>query len=146
MLARPDTVAYRAGKFVSRNRAIVMTAALSAAGLFASGLAVAWQAGVAESRRQEAKKRFTDLRHLATSFVTELDKELERLPGSTPARELRGGTTQADDIGAPHRSAPARRIECESEEAGRSRGSPRSGRGRGVRDEASSGRLRRLSG
>jgi non-specific serine/threonine protein kinase/serine/threonine-protein kinase len=88
VLARPDTLAYRAGKLLSRNKGIAITAALSAIAVFVSGVVIAWQSGVAESRRQEAKKRFSDLRHLATSFVTELDKELERLPGSTPAREL----------------------------------------------------------
>jgi eukaryotic-like serine/threonine-protein kinase len=86
--ARPDTITYRVRKFVGRNKAIVVAAAVGILTLFAAGVAVAWQAGVAESRRQEAQKRFGDLRSLATAFVTELDKELERLPGSTPAREM----------------------------------------------------------
>jgi eukaryotic-like serine/threonine-protein kinase len=88
VLARPDTMTYRARKFVSRHKGVVIAASLAAITLFVSGVGFAWQAGVAESRRQEASKRFRDLRELATSFVTELDKELERLPGSTPAREL----------------------------------------------------------
>jgi eukaryotic-like serine/threonine-protein kinase len=88
VLARPDNLSYRAGKFISRHKAVVITATLSAIGMFGSGIVIAWQAGVAETRRQEAKRRFGDLRQLATSFITELDKELERLPGSTPAREL----------------------------------------------------------
>jgi non-specific serine/threonine protein kinase/serine/threonine-protein kinase len=88
VLARPDTIAYRAGKFFGRNKAVVITAALSAIGMFGSGIAIAWQAGVAESRRQEATKRFNDLRQLTTALVTEIDKELERLSGSTHAREL----------------------------------------------------------
>jgi eukaryotic-like serine/threonine-protein kinase len=88
VLARPDTLTYRAKKFAVRNRGIVITAAVSALTVFGSGVLLAWQAGIAESRRQETQRRFADFRQLATSFVGELDKELERLPGSTPAREL----------------------------------------------------------
>ena len=61
---------------------------LALLGFFAGGLAAAWQRGVAISKEQEARKRFGDIRELANSFLGELDDELERLPGSTTAREM----------------------------------------------------------
>ncbi|HYP09769.1 MAG TPA: serine/threonine-protein kinase [Bryobacteraceae bacterium] len=88
VLARGDTVAYRASKFFQRNRTLVLAASLAAIGLFVGGLAAAWQRGVAISKEQEARKRFSDIRELANSFLGELDTELERLPGSTTAREI----------------------------------------------------------
>ena len=88
VLARGDTWSYRAAKFFRRNRAFVLAAALAFLGFFAGGLAAAWQRGVAISKEQEARKRFGDIRELANSFLGELDDELERLPGSTTAREM----------------------------------------------------------
>jgi non-specific serine/threonine protein kinase/serine/threonine-protein kinase len=86
--ARGDTWGYRAAKFFQRNRALVLAGALALLGLFAGGLAAAWQRGVAISKEQEARKRFGDIRELANSFLGELDDELERLPGATTAREM----------------------------------------------------------
>ena len=86
--ARGDTLGYRTGKFVQRNRTSVLAATLALFGLFAGGVAAAWQRGVAISKEQEARKRFGDVRELANSFLGELDDELERLPGSTTAREM----------------------------------------------------------
>jgi non-specific serine/threonine protein kinase/serine/threonine-protein kinase len=88
VLARNDTIAYRAAKFVKRNRVLVFAAFLAFFGVFAGGLAAAWQRGVAISKEQEARKRFGDIRELANAFLGELDQELERLPGSTTAREM----------------------------------------------------------
>jgi eukaryotic-like serine/threonine-protein kinase len=56
--ARGDTVTYRALKFFQRNRVSVLAATLAAFGLFAGGLAAAWQRGVAISKEKEARKRF----------------------------------------------------------------------------------------
>jgi eukaryotic-like serine/threonine-protein kinase len=86
--ARGDTWSYRAAKYFQRNRALVVAAALALLGLFGGGLAAAWQRGVAISKEQEAQKRYGDIRELANSFLGELDDELERLPGSTTAREM----------------------------------------------------------
>ena len=86
--ARGDTARYRASKFFQRNKVNVFAASLALFGLFAGGLAAAWQHGVARSKEQEARKRFGDIRELANAFLVELDNELERLPGSTAAREI----------------------------------------------------------
>ena len=86
--AHGDSLGYRARKFLQRNRVLVLAASLALFGLFAGGIAAAWQRGVAISKEQEARKRFGDIRELANSFLGELDTELERLPGSTTAREM----------------------------------------------------------
>ncbi len=86
--AQSDTLGYRAIKFFQRNRVPVLAASLAFFGLLAGGLTAAWQRGVAISKEEEARKRFSDIRELANSFLGELDDELERLPGSTTAREM----------------------------------------------------------
>lgn len=77
--ARPDAVAYRAAKFVRRNRwsiaaGTVIVAALSV-GLY-----------VANRERRIAENRFRQLRQLS-SKVFDLDKAIRNLPGSTQARQ-----------------------------------------------------------
>lgn len=76
--ARPDTVTYRANKFVRRNRLAVATAALIFASL-AGGLSVV------NHERVIAQQRFEQLRQLADK-VFELDEAIRDLPGSTAAR------------------------------------------------------------
>lgn len=100
--ARPDTLRYRAGKFVARNKAGTAAAALALLSL-AGGLAGAlWQARVAreERRRAEAEaviareqrgraeRRFAEVRRLANSFLFEFHDAIENLPGATAARQL----------------------------------------------------------
>ena len=43
---------------------------------------------MAEAQRARAERRFDDVRKLATSFLFEFHAAIEKLPGSTPAREL----------------------------------------------------------
>ncbi len=86
--ARPDTLGYRAGKFVARNRMTVIAAGLIALTLIAGGVATLWQARVAHAERERAERRFADVRGLANSFLTEISPLIENLPGSTPARRL----------------------------------------------------------
>jgi len=77
--ARPDTVTYRASRFLRRNRLVVTVAALGLAGVMA-GIGIS----VTESRR--AQRRFDDLRHLAHFLIFEAYSGLEQLPGSTKLR------------------------------------------------------------
>jgi len=83
-------------------RAVI--AVLIALTLAAGGTAyVAWQAQTAatqerdrardakqeaEQERDKAKRRFNDVRMLANSFIFEIHEKIEKLAGSTPAREL----------------------------------------------------------
>ena len=56
ILARPDTVGYRAGKFVRRHRAAVAAAAVVALALAGGVFATARQARIAERRFDEARR------------------------------------------------------------------------------------------
>ncbi|MGA7991996.1 MAG: serine/threonine-protein kinase, partial [Thermoanaerobaculia bacterium] len=86
VLARGDSVSYRAGKFLRRHRAGTAAAAavfLSLAG--GTGVAV-WQAGRARESAAVAKKHFDEVRSLARAVLFELHDEIAPLPGSTKAR------------------------------------------------------------
>ncbi len=79
VLARPQTVAYRAGKFVRRHW--VATAATAIA-LGAIGAGVV---GTIQAKRV-AERRFQDVRSIAGYMLTDLDDQVAMLPGSTPVR------------------------------------------------------------
>lgn len=86
--ARPNTFGYLAGKFLARNRLAVAAGALVVISLI-TGLAFAlWQANVARSERDRAEKRFQDVRQLSNSLLFDIAPKIERLQGSTEAREL----------------------------------------------------------
>jgi non-specific serine/threonine protein kinase/serine/threonine-protein kinase len=100
--ARPDTFAYRAGKFVRRHRVGVASAAVVALSVAGGITATLWQAHVARRERARAERRFQDVRHLASAFLFEFHDAVERLPGSTPARQLvvRKGLEYLDRLAA----------------------------------------------
>ena len=76
--ARPDTVSYRAGKFLRRNRSYVTAAIIVAAALGGGIVATEHQA-------RRAERRFDDVHQLAKAFLVDVNA---RLPGaSTAARE-----------------------------------------------------------
>jgi tetratricopeptide (TPR) repeat protein len=79
--ARPDSLAYRAGKFMQRNRVAVALATVALLAVLAgSGVAI-YQASIAE-------RRFQDVRKMAHTFVFDIHDEVARLDGSTKAREM----------------------------------------------------------
>ena len=88
VLARPDTVAYRARKFVARHRAGVVlgVAALVLVGVASTSAVVA--ARRAERERARAEKRFAEVRELANAFLFDFHDKIANLAGSTPAREM----------------------------------------------------------
>jgi serine/threonine protein kinase/tetratricopeptide (TPR) repeat protein len=95
VLARPDSLGYRASRFVRRNRLIVgATVALLlalAAGLGATTVLYlqAERARRAErAERQVAERRFDNVRSLATRFIFDVHAAIEPLQGSLPARHL----------------------------------------------------------
>jgi non-specific serine/threonine protein kinase/serine/threonine-protein kinase len=85
--ARPDTMSYRAGKFVSRHKLGVGAAALVLLTLIGGIMTIAWQARIARAERARAERRFNDVRKLANSFIFEIHDNIVDLPGSTRARE-----------------------------------------------------------
>lgn len=88
VIARPDTLRYRASKFVHRNRGLVAAAVAVGLSLVGGLVATAWQARVARRERALAQQRFEDVRVLARSFLFEFNDAIEKLPGSTEARQL----------------------------------------------------------
>ncbi|MBP9664295.1 MAG: protein kinase [Pyrinomonadaceae bacterium] len=85
--ARPDTLVYRAGKFVRRNRYAAIAAALVLIAIIAGAIATLWQARVAHAERLRAESRFNDVRKLANSYIFDVYPEIENLEGSLKARE-----------------------------------------------------------
>jgi tetratricopeptide (TPR) repeat protein len=88
VIARQDTLRYRATKFVGRHRLGVVASALLTASLVGGMVATSRQARIARAERARAEKRFDDLRKLANDFLFEFHDAIANLPGSTPAREL----------------------------------------------------------
>ena len=56
VLARKDTIAYRAGKFIKRHRGMVAAASVVAVLLIAGGATIAWQAKIASDARERETK------------------------------------------------------------------------------------------
>jgi eukaryotic-like serine/threonine-protein kinase len=86
VIARQDSLRYRAGKFVKRNLAAVVAAVagfLALSGGFGMAL---WQANVARQERWRAERMFNDVRDLANTFIFEIERDIAKLPGSTDAR------------------------------------------------------------
>jgi serine/threonine protein kinase/Tfp pilus assembly protein PilF len=81
VIARKDTLAYRASKFIRRHKAGALAALL---------ILITLIGGVAATMQQRAKaeRRFNEVRQLANSFLFEFHDAIADLPGSTPAREL----------------------------------------------------------
>lgn len=87
--------AYRAEKFVRRNRMSIAAGSLLAITLL-GGIATTIrqariarsQAEIARSERAKAEKRFSDVRELANSLIFEIHDSIQGLPGATPSRKL----------------------------------------------------------
>lgn len=78
--ARPDTLAYRTGKFLHRNRWPVTAGLLVAASLLAGTVV-----SVREARA--ARNRFNQLRGFAQTILVDLDGQLSDIPGTGRARQ-----------------------------------------------------------
>ncbi|HYT74912.1 MAG TPA: serine/threonine-protein kinase [Vicinamibacterales bacterium] len=113
VLASPDSIRYRAGKFVRRHRVAVVAAAAVALALIAGVGATVWQARVAERERMRAQRQFNAVRGLAQSVLGELHDAVQKLPGSTVAQEilLRRGTEYLDALSAEVKNDDALRRE-----------------------------------
>jgi len=99
--ARPDTVGYRAAKFVRRNRTVVTLTATAIAlviGSLSAGLYVA------NRERRIAERRFAEVRQLSNKFIA-LDNDIRGLPGSTQVR-MRIVTDSLQYLSSLSRGAP----------------------------------------
>jgi serine/threonine protein kinase/tetratricopeptide (TPR) repeat protein len=88
VMASPDTLGYRAGKFVQRNKIAVLAAAVVVITLLTATVVTTWQARVARMERDKAQRRFGEVRKLANAVLFKYHDGIERLPGSTPVREM----------------------------------------------------------
>jgi eukaryotic-like serine/threonine-protein kinase len=78
--ARAGSFAYRAGKFLKRNRRIMAAAALLSIAVAGGVIATAYQA-------RRAERRFAQVRSLANTFVFDFHDQIADLPGSTSVRK-----------------------------------------------------------
>ncbi len=86
--ARPNTFFYRASKFYARNKTASIVGLFLALSLILGIIATTWQAVIARQERDRAEKRFQDVRQLSNSLLFEITPKIERLEGSTEAREV----------------------------------------------------------
>ena len=94
VIAHKDTMAYRATKFVKRQKLAVAAALLIVGTLIA--------AVVLTTRQQRrAERRFNDVRQLSNALLFEIAPKMERLEGSTEAREalVRRAREYLDSLG-----------------------------------------------
>lgn len=88
ILARKDSISYRAGKFIRRNRLVLAAASIVVASLV-GGIVIA----VSQARR--AERRLTQMVELANRSLFDVHSAIERLPGATEARREIVKTTVA---------------------------------------------------
>jgi len=86
--ARPETLGYRASKFVQRNKVAVIASLLVFLSLVTGIVVAAWQARRADEQRILAERRFTEVRSLANNVVFKYHDEIAKLDGSTAVREM----------------------------------------------------------
>jgi eukaryotic-like serine/threonine-protein kinase len=107
VLARRDTLAYRADKFVRRNTAASIAAALVVLSLVGGIVATSWQArrareqeAIAIAEKARAERRFNEVRQLARSVLFDYHDAIEQLSGATAIRErlVRDGLAYLDSL------------------------------------------------
>jgi tetratricopeptide (TPR) repeat protein len=106
VLARKNTTAYVARKFLQRHKLGVAAAALVLLTLAAGLASTLWESHV-------AARRFEDVRRLAHTFLFDVHDAIQDLPGSTAARALiaKTGTEYLDRLAADSRGDPALALE-----------------------------------
>jgi serine/threonine protein kinase len=85
--AQKDSFTYRATKFVKRNRIAIFAALLIFLTVIGGVIATIWQARRAEANQVRAEKRFSDVRGLSNALLNDIAPKIERLEGSTEARQ-----------------------------------------------------------
>lgn len=107
VLARGDTLTYRARKFVARNRTGVVFASMLALALIGGSITTAWQAREARMERDRATRWFQGGRRLANAFLIEHDA-LASIPGGTGLREklMTDALRYLDALAAEARGVP----------------------------------------
>jgi tetratricopeptide (TPR) repeat protein len=86
--AAPQSVAYRARRFVRRHRGAVAAAVAIVLAIVIGATATAWQAHVAAQERDKAENRFRQVREFSRSLLFDVHNALRPVPGATEARRL----------------------------------------------------------
>jgi tetratricopeptide (TPR) repeat protein/RIO-like serine/threonine protein kinase len=86
--AAPDSMRYRAGKFLRRHVVAVVAAAIAALAVLGGAGVAVYQARVAAVQRARAEQGLAEVRRLANAFMFEFHDAVVDLPGALPARQL----------------------------------------------------------
>lgn len=107
--ARRGTFSYRGEKFIRRNKLPLAVAGMIVLIVFSGVVAIVREARIASMARLRAEQRFEELRKLTNSMLFEFHDSIEKLPGSTAARELvvRRALEYLEQIGAEANNDPA---------------------------------------
>jgi serine/threonine protein kinase len=88
VIARADTLAYRARKFVQRNTTGVAASIVAVTALAGTTAYALYQAHQARASQARAETLFADVRKLANSYLFDVHDAIRSLPGATPVREM----------------------------------------------------------
>jgi serine/threonine protein kinase len=131
VLARKDTVSYRAAKFTRRNKAGLAAAALVLLMLIGGIITTSWQAHIATREKARAERRFNDVRTLANSVLFDYYDAIKALPGATKVRErlVKDALNYLDSLAGEANGDPAlqRELAAAYERVGDVRGGASSG-------------------
>ena len=86
--ALPDNPAYRIRLFLKRNMGITLAVAAAVTLLLLVTAFAIWQATKAQSERQRAEARFSEVRKISNALLFDVQDTLGPLPGTEPARQL----------------------------------------------------------
>jgi len=88
VIARRDSLGYRASKFVTRHKLGVAASLVVLMAITGGVAATVREARIAAENGRRAEQRFQDVRKLANSLMFEIHDAIDGLPGSTAARKL----------------------------------------------------------
>lgn len=88
VIARKDTLRYRAGKFFVRYAAGVAATVAVVIALLAALLVTARETQIAQREREREEHRFNDVRKLAHSLIFDINDSVQNVRGSSAARHL----------------------------------------------------------
>lgn len=108
VLARPNTLAYRASKFFARNRALTLTGLALALSLLVGAITSTLLYTEAEDARDDAVRTLEDLRRMAATFIFDVSDEMGPLEGTVQAREriVASALTYLDELAGQEHDDP----------------------------------------
>lgn len=106
--ARSTAPTYRARRFVGRHKLSVAVGGIGLAALVATSVTMSVLFVRAERAESEASARFDDTRELATSLLTDIFPEVDRVPGARKARRMiaEAGETYLEKLEQTPRATP----------------------------------------